>query len=153
MDDLYTNFTISILRLNKLVQKIKIYEMNKHDLKPIHVSCGYFLYRNPQGLTAKELGEMSLEDKAAISRALQTLQQRGYVQYVHGGRNEIVQLTDEGKKLTADIAQRITDAVNACSANIKEDERVFLYNSLFEIAENLTNYYKKLTKSEGETNE
>ena len=49
MEDLYTSFTISILRLNKLVQKIKTNEISKFGLKPIHVSCGYYLSKNPEG--------------------------------------------------------------------------------------------------------
>lgn len=153
MEDLYTNFTLSVLRLNKLVQRIKTNEISKMGLKPIHVSCGYYLNNNPQGLTAKELCELSLEDKAAISRALKTLQEKGYVKYVTHGRNEIVQLTDEGKELADHICEKVSKAVSTCSINLTADERKFLYKTLDDIADNLESYYKKTIKSEGKTNE
>lgn len=153
MEDLYTNFTISILRLNKLIQRIKTNEISKLGLKPIHVSCGYYLNKNPQGLTAKELCELSLEDKAAISRALKTLQEKGYVKYASYGRNEIVQLTHEGKKLTDHICKRVSKAVSTCSVSLTADERKFLYKALSDIADSIESYYNNSIKSEGKTNE
>lgn len=151
MEDLFVNFTVAISKLNKLVQKIKAFEMDQYGLQPIHVSCGYYLKKNPQGLTAKELCEMSLEDKAAISRALKTLQERGYVEYAPHGRNEIVRLTDEGEKLANSISEKINAAVDAGSANITEDQREFFYNSLVEISDNLIKYYKKIVERGDQT--
>lgn len=148
MEDLYINFTVSITKLNKLVQKIKSYEISKFGLQPIHVSCGYYLRKNPQGLTAKELCELALEDKAAISRALKTLQEKGLVKYLPKGRNEVVQLTEEGEKLGNAISERINLAVEASCADITDEERKFFYHSLLEISNNLIEYYQKLVKSE-----
>ncbi len=148
MEDLYINFTVSIAKLNKLVQKIKSYEIGKYGLQPIHVSCGYYLSKNPQGLTAKELCELALEDKAAISRALKTLQEKGIVKYLPRGRNEVVQLTQEGERLGEIISERINLAVKAGCANITDEERTFFYRSLLEISNNLIEYYQKLIESE-----
>ncbi len=148
MEDLYINFTVSIARLNKLVQKIKSFEINKYGLHPIHVSCGYYLSKNPEGLTAKELCDMSLEDKAAISRALKTLQERGIVEYSPKGRNEIVKLTQDGQKLANIISERINAAVKAGSVNLTNKQREFFYNSLLEISDNLIKYYENLIKKE-----
>lgn len=147
MDDLYINFTVSITKLNKLVQRIKSFEISKYGLQPIHVSCGYYLSKNPQGLTAKELCDMALEDKAAISRALKTLQVKGYVEYSPRGRNEIVKLTSEGEKLATIISEKINSAVKAGSVNITEEQRKFFYNSLLEISNNLIEYYQNLSKN------
>ncbi len=148
MEDLYINFTISIARLSKLVQKIKSHEISKYGLHPIHVSCGYYLSKNPQGLTAKELCDMSLEDKAAISRALKTLHEKGIVEYSPKGRNEIVKLTSEGQKLADIINERVNAAVKASTVNITSEQREFFYNSLLEISENLIKYYENLLKEE-----
>lgn len=148
MEDLYINFTISIARLNKLVQRIKSYEISKYGLQPIHVSCGYYLSKNPQGLTSKELCEMSLEDKAAISRALKMLQEKGIVEYSPRGRNEIVRLTSKGEKLAEIISEKINDAVKAGSVNLTDEQRKFFYDSMLEISDNLIKYYEKLIKSE-----
>lgn len=150
MTDLYKNFTVSIAKLNKLVQKIKSVEMDKYGLQPIHASCVYYLSQNPQGLTAKELRDMTTEDKAAVSRALKTLQNSGYAEYAPHGRNEIVKLTETGNKLAHSIIDKVNSAVEAGSANLTEEQRQFFYNSLSEIKDNLTEYYHNLTKSEDE---
>ena len=146
MEDLFVDFTMSILTLNKLVQKIKLYEIEKFGLKSIHVMCLYYLYKNPNGLTAKELVEMSLEDKAAISRALKIMQDNGYAQYDSNGRNAVVVLTDKGMEIAESICNSADKAVMAGSADFTEEQRLFFYKSLGEIVANLKNYYKGLAK-------
>ena len=147
MEDLFVDFTVSILALNKLVQKIKSFEIEKFGLKPVHVMCAYYLSKNGQGCTAKELGELTLEDKAAISRALKTMQESGYVRYENNARNAKVVLTDEGRRLADTIGERATAAVKAGSAEFTDEERAFFYKSLDEIVKNLKNYYKDLVKN------
>lgn len=150
MTDLYISFTVSIAKLNKLVQKIKSIEMSKYGLQPIHATCVYYLSKRPQGLTAKELRDMTVEDKAAVSRALKTLQDKGYAEYAPHGRNEIVKLTEAGSKLAQRIKDKVKAAVDAGSVNLTVEQRECFYNYLFEITNNLTEYYHNLTKSEGE---
>ncbi len=148
MEDLFVDFTVSVLRLNKLVQKIKTYEIEKYGLKPVHVMCSYFLKKNPQGLTAKALGELALEDKAAISRALQIMQAKGYVKYDPNGRNAVVTLTEEGGKIADEVCLRAEKAVEAGSMNFTDEERIFFYKSLNTIVGNLKNYYKELIEKD-----
>lgn len=149
MEDLFIDFTLSILRLNKLVQRIKMYEIEKYSLKPVHVMCSYYLNKNPQGLTAKELVELTLEDKAAISRALKMMQEKGYVKYDPNSRNSTVKLTEEGKQFTDIICARAEKAVVAGSIDFTEEERIFFYKSLDTINKNLSQYYKELIKGNG----
>ena len=146
MEDLFVEFTRSILRLNKLVQKIKTFEIEKFGLKPIHVMCGYYLNKYPQGLTAKELSELTLEDKAAISRALKMMQEKGYVDYDANRRNATIELTETGKLFTAALCARAENAVAAGSMDFTEEERTFFYRSLDVIDQNLRAYYKELIK-------
>ncbi len=147
MEDLFVDFTLSILRLNKLVQKIKTFEVDKYGLKPIHVMCSYYLNKNPQGLTAKELSELTLEDKAAISRALKMMQEKGYVIYDANRRNATIKLTETGKQFANIICARAEKAVSAGSMQFTEEERIFFYKSLDVINENLRAYYKELIKN------
>ena len=91
---------------------------------------------------------MTLEDKAAVSRALRVLQEKGYVEYAPHGRNEIVKLTEEGAKLAESISAKINSAVDAGSAKLTEEQREFFYHSLLEITDNLIEYYQNLLKSE-----
>ena len=80
MQNRFENFTIGVLKLNKLVQRIKLLEMDDYGLKAIHVMCIYYAACRP--VTAGELARLTLEDKAAISRALSLLKQNGYLQLV-----------------------------------------------------------------------
>ncbi|MDE6028783.1 MAG: MarR family winged helix-turn-helix transcriptional regulator [Clostridiales bacterium] len=149
MGQLFEDFTISILKLNKLVQKIKTFEMERFGLKSIHVMCIYYLNKNPQGLTAKELGELTHEDKAAISRALKIIQNDGYVKYDPNSRNALITLTDSGKEMALTILGMADRAVMAGSVDFTEEERAFFYKSLGVIVDNLKNYYKDLVKNNG----
>ena len=149
MEDLFVDFTVSVLALNKLVQKIKTFEIEKFGLKPMPVMFIYYLNKNPRGLTAKELCELTLEDKAAISRALKIMQDDGYVKYDAKARNAVIVLTDKGREIASTISNRADKAVTAGSIDFTEDERNFFYKSLGTIVANLKSYYKGLVKSNG----
>lgn len=144
MEKIFENFTISILKLNKLVNKIKAYEMKEYGLKAVHVMCVYYLSENPQGLKFSELVKLTLEDKAAVSRALTLLYGKGYVNYDRNKYNADINLTQEGLKVAAFIEEKSVAAVEAGSAVLREEERILFYKSLNTIAENLSLYYKNL---------
>ena len=144
MENIFENFTITILKLNKLVQKIKNFEMREYGLKTIHVMCVYYLGSRPEGLTASELTKLTLEDKAAISRALKVLHEKGYVSYDPNKYSAEIRLTDEGKKLANLISKKADKAVSAGSYDFTEKQRNSFYIQLLTIAENLENYYNGL---------
>lgn len=146
MEDLYIDFTVAISRLSKIIQKIKSFEIGKYGFKSVHISCIYYLNKNADGLTAKELSALSLEDKAAISRALKTLHEQNIVEYLPRGRNETVRLTEKGKELSEVINQKIESAVKKTSISLTKEQRKFFYDSLFEISDNLTKYYNNIVK-------
>ncbi len=144
MEKIFENFTITVMKLNKLVNKIKTHEMKEYGLKAIHVMCIYYLNENSQGLRAAELVKLTLEDKAAVSRGLALLRDKGYVSYDPDKYNAVIRLTDEGKKLADFITDRSEKAVNAGSAVLSEEERVQFYKSLHCIADNLKAYYEQI---------
>lgn len=146
MEHIFENFTITILKLNKLVQKIKNYEMQEYGLKTIHVMCGYYLNENPEGLTASALAKLTLEDKAAISRALKTMQEKDLVSYDPNKYNSPIQLTEKGKKFAEAVNGKADRAVNAGSYDFTEEERRSFYKELGTIAVNLEKYYNELVK-------
>lgn len=144
MEKIFENFTISVLKLYRLIQRIKHYEMREYDLKGIHVMCIYYLNENRRGLTASELMRLTFEDKAAISRALGQLREKGYVEYDAKKYNANIVLTEKGAEVADYISVKAGKAVNAGSARFSEEERVFFYRSLGAITENLKNYYENL---------
>ena len=145
MDGRFENFTVTILKLGKLVQKIKLFEMESYGLKAIHVMCIYFAGLSP--VTAVELCRLTSEDKAAISRAHSLLKEKGYITYPAGAYNAEIRLTDEGKKLCGFINVRAAAAVSAAGKDLTEPERIILYKSLYSIASNLETYYEGLIKN------
>lgn len=153
MEDLFLKFTVGILKLNKLVQRIKVAEMKKFGLKSVHVMCIYYLNEHRDGLTATDLVKLTLEDKAAISRALSGMRQMGYVDYNSSSHNAPVRLTQKGVELAAYISTRIASAVDAGSENFTPEQRDFFYKSLISISEKLEKYYNELPKHGGQDGE
>lgn len=144
MTNRFENFTITILKLNKLVNKIKLYEMKGYGLRAVHVMCLYYLNENCEGLTASELGKLTLEDKAAISRALALLREKELVTYDPNKYNERVKLTEGGVSAALFILEKAERAVNAAGGTLSEEERENFYRSLGTIARRLESYYASL---------
>lgn len=144
MDDIFENFTINILKLNKLVHKIKLAEMEEYGLKAIHVMCGYYLLKRPEGLTASEISRLAVEDKAALSRALATMREKDLVVYDPKTYNSVIVLTEQGKRFAEAVLQKADRAVEAGSADMSESERVEFYRTLGVIVDNLSSYYDEL---------
>lgn len=144
MEKIFETFTITILKINKLVQKIKHREMREYGLQCIHVMCIYYLREKESGLTASELMRLTFEDKAAISRALKVLKEKGYIEYDPRTYNAPVKLTGEGLKVAEAILEKAERAVKGGSADMSEEEREFFYKSLLSIAENLKKYYEAM---------
>lgn len=143
--DRFENFTVSILKLNKLIHKIKLYEMEEYGLRAIHVMCVYYL--NARGsLTAGELTKLTLEDKAATSRALKTLQENGYISYDKEGYNAHISLTPAGRAVAEKIDLKSKSAVESAGGQLTDKERETLYSSLSAIIDNLEKYYDSLPK-------
>ena len=106
--------------------------------------CIYYLRENESGLTASELMRLTFEDKAAISRALKVLKEKGYIEYDPKTYNAPVKLTREGLKVAEAISEKAERAVKGGSADMSEEEREFFYKSLLSIAENLKKYYEAM---------
>lgn len=144
MEKIFENFTFTILKLNKLVQKIKHVEMSEFGLKTIHAMCLYHLYENPQGLTFGELVKLTLEDKAAISRAVKQLKEKNYAGCDGNAYNSAIVLTESGKAVAETIIDKANAAVEAASFDFTDEERKDFYVALSTIAEKLQKYYLSL---------
>ncbi len=146
MEKIFEHFTINILKLNKLVNRIKQYEMKEFGLRAIHVMCGYYLTEYPDGLTASELAKYTLEDKAAISRAVATMRENGLVVCDLKKYNSNIVLTEKGRQFAQAVAQKAERAVIAGSADQTDAERKIFYETLETIVDNLTEYCDNLIK-------
>lgn len=145
MDKRFQNFTVLVTKLNRSIHKIKTEEMAEFGLKSPHVSCLYYLFKFG-ALTAKELCDVCAEDKAAISRSIDFLEQEGYIvcnDVAKKRYRSYLQLTQKGVEVGSHIAQKIENIVEQASSGISEQDREILYQSLFAICDNLEKICEK----------
>ena len=135
----FETFTVLINRISRNIRKIKNQEMAEYGLRSAHVSCLYYLYLS-QGLTATDLCEKCEEDKATISRALDYLEQNGYLVCPSIGTKRYkspLLLTDKGTQVGARIAEKIDCVLAQISEGLSDEERNEFYRCLFVISNSL----------------
>ena len=139
MKERFETFTVLINRISRNIRKIKNQEMAEYHLRSAHVSCLYYLYTNT-GATATDLCERCEEDKATISRALDYLEENGYItcEMKTAKRYKTpLLLTEKGNEVGKKIADKISGVLDAVSDGLTEEERVAFYRSLSVISESL----------------
>ncbi len=145
MQERFETFTVLINRISRNIRKIKNQEMAEYNLRNAHVSCLYYLY-TVDSLTATDLCERCEEDKATISRALEYLEDNGYVicESRNGKRYKSpLMLTEKGRHVGNKIADKIDGVLDEISISLTEEERVAFYRSLSVISESLETLSKQ----------
>ncbi len=122
--------------------------MQEYSLKGGHGVCLYHLSHYPGGLTMKELTELSGEDKAAISRYIHYLRERGLVtkHQPEGSERKYrvpLMLTSEGFKIAEQVKSKVTAAVKYAEKDLTEVEKQVLYHALRSISDNIANQNKQ----------
>ena len=125
MYDRFETFTVAIIKINRCIHKIKTEVMAQFDLKSQHVSCLYYLL-DANGLTATELCEICAEDKSAISRAIDYLEQRG-----------LIYCDSTAKKRYKALLMLTDEVLSQSAAGLSKEEHESFYKSLLTIAANL----------------
>ena len=139
MQERFETFTVLINRISRNIRKIKNQEMAEYHLRSAHISCLYYLYTAKKA-TATDLCERCEEDKATISRALEYLEQNGYItcEAELGKRYKTpLQLTEKGEEVGMKIASKIGAVLDIIGADLTEEERVAFYRSLSIISDSL----------------
>ena len=146
MIDRFQAFVSGITICYKYIQKIKTMEMTEFGLKGTHVMCIFYIYHNEENLTAAQLCQLCAEDKAAISRTLVTLQEKGYVESGEKKYRANLKLTEQGKKLAMQIDGLIEQWVDCGGDGLTDEERNAFYNALNLISSNLREKLNKEKK-------
>jgi DNA-binding MarR family transcriptional regulator len=137
MNQRFDAFVSGITACYKYIQRIKAMEMTEFGLKGTHVMCLYYLRQNPAGLTAAQLCGLCAEDKAAISRTLAVLQERGYIQAGEKKYRAPLRLTDAGENLARQMEGLIQHWVTFGGDDLTREEREIFYRVLGKIAARL----------------
>ena len=111
--------------------------MTEFGLKGTHVMCVFFLHHNPEGLTASKLCQLCAEDKAAISRTLAVLQEKGYIQSGEKKYRANITLTETGRSLAEKVDAIIEQWVGFGGDGLGEEERESFHHALELISVNL----------------
>ena len=139
MTERFEKFTVLINRISRNIRKIKNQEMAEYSLRCSHISCLYYLYTSG-GLTATDLCERCEEDKAAVSRALEYLENNGYLICESKSAKRyksLLRLTDKGLDIGKRIADKIAYVLEEISVEMTEEERIQFYHSLTLISKGL----------------
>ena len=91
-------------------------------------------------LTAKELCDICQEDKAAVSRSIEYLENNGYIECDSNLKKRyrsLLNLTDKGKIAGKFIADKIDSILDVASEGLSDNDREVMYKSLELISNNL----------------
>ncbi len=125
--------------LSKLVFRIKSKTIKDSGLKNIHViSLFYLTYKGP--LTFKELVKCTLEDKAAISKALKTLKEKEIILYTQSSYNENILLTEKGEAIGKEIISQSHEVLLEARKGINDEDALIFMKTMKSIIENLEDY-------------
>ena len=137
MIERFQAFVTGISTCYKSIQRIKAMEMTEFGLKGAHAMCLMFLHHNPQGLTAAQLCQLCAEDKAAISRTVAQLVEKGYILAGEKKYRAQLMLTETGRELAAKMDKVIEQWVGNGGDGLTEEERSAFYTALELISGNL----------------
>ncbi len=139
MTERFETFTALITKINRNIKKIKNQEMAEYDLRSAHVSCLYYLY-STEHLTATDLCERCEEDKATISRALEHLEEHGFIfcqsKSAKRYKSPLV-LTEKGRETGKCIYDKVERVLDEVGTTLSEEERASFYKNLALISDQL----------------
>ena len=141
MQNRFREFTLLTSNVVRTINKIKNFEMKKYGLKGTQVSCLFYLYGSDGDMTAKDICSLCQEDKAAISRALKDLENKGFIVCENDSNkkkyNTLLTLTESGKKVAKQILNTIERILKYDKNFISEQELSEFYQTFNKIYENL----------------
>lgn len=142
----FQDFVSGITVCHRYIQRIKSAEMTELGLKGTHVMCLFYLHQSAEGLTAAQLCQLCAEDKAAISRTVAELENRGYLltSQPEGKKYRApILLTESGREVAERIDGLVGHWVMAGGDGLTEEERSAFYATLGKIAANLKESFDK----------
>lgn len=147
MKERFEDFVGLISNIHKNIQKVKQNKMKEFGLSGNHVMCMVYLAQYPEGITPTKLCQLISVDKAATSRALSELLEKGYVCYPDSdGQKKYrtpVLLTESGMEITKQMDCIICDVVNEIGGDLSVEERSCMYHALDTIEQNLEQLSRK----------
>ena len=133
----YEHFSSVISGIYRCIQKIERDEMEKYGYKGAFAQYLAAMKRYPEGLTSVQLTEICDRDKAAISRAVAEMEEKGLIEREGTAYRARLRLTEAGLRAAQFVCERAQSAVEAVSKDLTTSELDAVYASLSVIASNL----------------
>lgn len=140
MIERFEQLSYYIYSIYRTVQKIEKEEMKKHGLRGAYAQYLVAMARYPQGLTSARLCELCDKDKAAASRCVSEMEEKGLIARESGNFSMYrakLTLTEKGKEIAAFVLKKVTTAVELAGVGLDEESRRIFYASLGLIESNL----------------
>jgi len=136
----FEQFSAVISSIYRCIQNIERDEMIKVGYKGAYAIYLVTMSRYPEGITAAQLSEYCVKDKAAVSRIVAEMEDRGLIKRSGNGENLYrakLFLTDKGEQLAEFVKQKAKTAVAEVSGKMSDEDRSAMYKALDMIAKNL----------------
>ncbi|MBQ8536518.1 MAG: MarR family transcriptional regulator [Clostridia bacterium] len=134
----FEQFSFAISGIYRCIQKIERDEMVAYGFKGAYAQYLAAMSRFPEGVTAAQLCDICEKDKAAVSRAVAEMEDKGLlVREGTSGYRAPLKLTAQGLDAADFVCQRAQAAVAAAGHGLTDEKRSVFYEALGLIASNL----------------
>lgn len=125
----FSQFSYMISSIHRNIQKIEHDEMVKLGYKGAYAKYLVAMFQQPQGITNSNLCELCDKNKAAVSRIISEMEEKGLVIRNHS-YNALIKLTNKGENLAKYVCAKAELAVKEVSKDLPNDQRSILYLTL-----------------------
>jgi len=144
----FEQFSFIISLIHRDLQKIERDEMEKMGYKGSYSHYLAFLKRYENGITSTRLSEICDKDKAAISRVITEMEQKGLIYREKDSVNDTmyrarIKLTEEGHKAADYVCTRACTALSTLENSLTEQEKAVFYSALDKISTELSEVSKQ----------
>ncbi len=146
MVDRFEQFAAMISAAFRQIQRLERAEMEKYGMKGAFAQYLRVLTHYPEGMTSAQLCEACEKDKAAISRVIAEMEEKGLVQRVTDGEHQYraaILLTVQGRRAAEYVAERATAIVSKAVEGLTDGARSAMYASMELICSNLQSIMAK----------
>lgn len=135
----YEQFSFYISGIHRSIQRIERMVMDQRGYRGAYAQYLAVMLRHPQGVTAAQLCELCEKDKAAVSRAMSEMIEKGLLRREgeSGYRARLV-LTEEGQQAAEHVRTQAEVAVGLAGKCLSDRERGALYEALDRLYQNLS---------------
>lgn len=140
----FEQFSSAISGIWRSIQKIERDEMETRGFRGAYAPFLAAMSRRPEGMTAAQLCDLCEKDKAAVSRIVAEMEEKGllFKQGDKGYRTQLF-LTPQGHQAAEYVCRRAEAAVAAAGEGLSEQDRRTFYGALNLIAGNLQQISRK----------